>query len=208
MDLLRWIDEIQWFFEQYGYLTIFIGSLVEISPLGWAVPGGAILAIAGFFANTDKQLNLITIILSGTLGGWLTLLAAYYIGKKNQTWLIIKLHQEKNAAFARTLFQKHGGVILTTSMMANLTRFWVAYVAGIDNYSFWKFLGYSFLASFGWTSLMTFIGYFAGYGRGNIENLVRNLGIAAWLLLIAAIYILIKSIRHEHKHFKEDEPHN
>jgi len=54
---------------------------------------------------------------------------------------------------------------------------------------------------------MTFLGYFAGFGRGNIENLIRNIGVAAWLLLIAAIYILVRSIKHEYVHFKKDLPH-
>ncbi|HET7099495.1 MAG TPA: VTT domain-containing protein [Patescibacteria group bacterium] len=207
MDFIELINSTQWFFEKYGYLTIFLGSLVEITPLGWAVPGGAILALAGFFANTDKELNLIAIILSGTLGSWFTLLLAYYIGKKTQMWLVKKLHQEKTAAFAKRMLQSHGGSILTTSMMANLTRFWVAYVAGADNYNFWRFFKFSLLASLSWVTLMAFMGYFAGFGRGSIESLVKSIGVVAWLFLIIAVYFLYKSIRHEYQHFKKDLPH-
>ncbi|KKR70947.1 MAG: hypothetical protein UU12_C0012G0003 [Candidatus Woesebacteria bacterium GW2011_GWA2_40_7b] len=206
MDFLSLIDKTQWFFENYGYITIFLASFVEITPFGWAVPGGVILALAGFFANTDKQLNLISIILSGAFGGWLTLLLAYYLGKKTQMWLVVKLHQERTAAFAKNLLQKHGGIILTTSMMANLTRFWVAYVAGVDKYNFWGFIKFSFVASLGWSSIMTIIGYVAGFERGNIEGLLKNIGSAAWILLLMAFAVLFKSIKHEYKHFKRDLP--
>lgn len=206
MDFLLLVQKTQDFFDLYGYITIFVGSFVEITPLGWAVPGGVILALAGFFANTDKNLNLIAIIGYGTFGGWLTLLLSYYLGRKTDMWLVKKLHQEKTAAFAKSLLAKHGGMILTTSMMANLTRFWVAYVAGVDRYSFWKFFKYSLLASLSWVSIMTLLGYVAGYERGNIERLAGSIGAAAWIFLILAVYILVKSIRHEYRHFKEDLP--
>ena len=206
MDFLALVQKTQIFFEQYRYISIFISSFIEITPLGWAVPGGAILALAGFFANTDRELNLIYIILSGTFGGWITLLLAYYLGKKTQMWLVVKLHQERTAAFAKSLLQKHGGAILTTSMMANITRFWVAYIAGVESYGFLKFIKFSFVASLGWASIMTLIGYLAGFERGNIEGLVKNIGSAAWILLILAFAVLFKSIKHEYLHFKKDLP--
>lgn len=206
MDFLSLVQKTQIFFEQYGYITIFISSFIEITPLGWAVPGGVILALAGFFANTDKQLNLVYIILSGTLGGWLTLILSYLLGRRTGMWLVIKLHQEKTAAFARGMLKKHGGAILTTSMMANLTRFWVAYAAGMEKYGVLRFVAYSFIASLGWTSIMTFLGYLAGYERGNIERLARSIGAAAWVFLLLAVIILARSIKHEYQHFKKDLP--
>ena len=82
---------------------------------------------------------------------------------------------------AKNLLKKHGAVILTTSMMANLTRFWVAYIAGVESYKPHKFLLYSFVASLGWVSLMAIVGYIAGFERGNIEKIVGRLGVIGWL---------------------------
>ena len=51
MDVLKMLDLFALTFEHWGFLIIFIGSLIEITPLGWAVPGSGILIIAGYLAN-------------------------------------------------------------------------------------------------------------------------------------------------------------
>ncbi|MFI5240978.1 MAG: DedA family protein [Microgenomates group bacterium] len=208
MNLVDLIDKTELFFNSYGYWTIFLGSLIEITPLGWLMPGGLIIAIAGFFANTGSEIFLVPIIITGTFGAWFTFLGAYLLGNKSGFWLVKKLKQEKNAEFAKSLLKKHGGAILTTSMMANLTRFWIAYIAGVEKYNFWKFFFYSGVASLSWVSIMAILGFLAGYERGNVEAIVGATGIIGWLFLGIASFVLGRSIKHEYKHFKEDTPHN
>ena len=207
MDIIKTLDLVRILFEQWGYPIIFFTSLIEITPLGWAVPGGAILVIAGYLSNGNLNLPLIPIIICGTFGAWLAFLFAYVLGSKTGMWLVNKLHQQKNAKFAKTLLQKNGGVILTTSMLANLTRFWISYIAGVDKYSFLKFNLYAFVASLSWVSLMTLIGYFAGFEKENISNIVNGVGVLAWIFLLLAIFVIYKSIKKEYKHFTNDEPY-
>ena len=207
MDILQTFDLIAILFEKWGYLIIFLGSLIEITPLGWAVPGGAILVVAGYLSNGNLNLPLISVIIWGTLGTWVAFLLAYLLGSKTGMWLVEKLKQQKNARFAKSLLQKNGGAILTTSMLANLTRFWISYIAGVDKYSFFKFNLYAFVASLSWVSLMTLIGFFAGFEKENFKTIVNGVGVLAWIFLIIAIFIIYKSIRKEYKHFVEDEIH-
>jgi len=208
MDLTNLIHQIEVFFQNYGLITIFLGSLIEITPLGWTIPGGAIIAVAGFFSNTNDGFPLILVILSGTLGAWITFLLAYFLGKKTGLWLVKKLKQERNANMAKNLLKTHGAVILTTSMMANLTRFWVAYIAGVESYNFYRFLLYSSVASLSWVSLMATVGYLAGFERENLEQVVGRLGLIGWLFFLLSAFIIYKSVAHERKHFKEDLPHD
>lgn len=207
MDLLKVLDLISIVFEQYGYPIIFLGSLIEITPLGWVVPGGAILFIAGYLSNGNVNMPLIPIILWGTLGSWIAFILSYLLGHKTGMWLVEKLKQQKNARFAKSLLKKNGGVILTTSMLANLTRFWISYIAGVDKYNFWKFNLYAFISSLSWVSLMTLIGFFAGYEKENLRKITSSIGIIAWVFLAVAIFVIYRSIKHEYKHFQEDEPH-
>jgi len=207
MEVALIIEKLAYFFEKFGYLAVFWGSFIEISPLGWAVPGGTILAIAGFFANTESNISIISVIAFGTLGAWFTFLISYFLGKKSGMWLVNKLKQQKNASVAKNMLKKHGAMILTTSMLANLTRFWIAYIAGVEKYSPFKFILYSFLASLSWVSLMTLLGYFAGYERQNLEQIIGSLGIISWMLLGLAILVIGRSIKQEYQYFKKDTLH-
>jgi membrane protein DedA with SNARE-associated domain len=206
MDLIQVLDTLGILFEKWGYPLIFFGSLIEITPLGWAVPGGAILVIAGYLSNGNSNMPLVAIIIWGTLGTWIAFLLAYLLGNKTGMWLVNKLHQQKNARFAKQVLKNNGAAILTTSMMANLTRFWISYIAGVEKYSLVKFNLYAFVASLSWVSLMVILGYFAGFEKENLRNITSSIGILAWVFLIVAGVIIYRSIKKEYKHFKDDEP--
>ncbi|WKZ25339.1 MAG: VTT domain-containing protein [bacterium] len=206
MDLLNLLDQIALLFEQWGYPIIFFGSLIEITPLGWAVPGGAILLVAGYLSNGNPNIPLIPIIVWGTLGTWVAFILAYILGSKTGMWLVNKLHQQKNASFAKRILKNNGPAILTTSMMANLTRFWISYIAGVEKYNLLKFNLYAFFASLSWVSMLVFLGYFAGYEKENLRKITSSIGVLAWIFLAIAIFVIFKSIKKEYKNFKEDEP--
>jgi membrane protein DedA with SNARE-associated domain len=96
---------------------------------------------------------------------------------------------------AKTLLEGHGPTILTTSLMANLTRFWVAYIAGSQNYSFFKFLFFSSVAALSWSSLNVAAGYLAGSQREKLESWLAGLGILSWALLLLAGLIIYRKIK-------------
>lgn len=207
MDIIQTLDLVAYFFEKWGYPVIFLSSLIEITPLGWAVPGGLILLLGGYLSNGNPNIPLIPIIVWGTLGTWSAFLIAYGLGHKTGMWLVNKLRQQKNAEFAKKVLKNNGAAILTTSMMANLTRFWISYIAGVEKYSFLKFNIYAFIASLSWVSLMVLLGYFAGFEKENLKSIVSSVGVVAWILLIIAVVVIYRSIKNEYKHFKEDVPH-
>jgi membrane protein DedA with SNARE-associated domain len=202
MDTQLLLLRLEELFQQWGYLLVFISSFVETSPIGWTIPGGFILAIGGFF-SFEGHVNLFGVLIAGWLGQWLTFLLAYYFGLRSSYYLIKKFRQEKNAYKAKVLLEKHGGVILTTSMLANLTRFWVAYVAGIQSYNVIKFLFYSAAASLTWTSFMVMVGYIAGVQRHTLENAFAGLGIISWLFVGLALLIIYLKTKRGYRQFSQ-----
>lgn len=204
METVELIAEIEQLYSNWGYGLVFLSSFIETSPLGWAIPGGVVLAAGGFFSYSGS-ISLFGILMAGWIGQWTTFLLAYLFGHKSGAYLIKKLKQEKNAQRARILLKKHGGVILTTSMLANLTRFWVAYVAGTQEYNLIKFIFYSGVASLTWTSLMTVVGYIAGRQRAGLEASLTSLGIVAWGLVLVALAVVYWKTKKEFKKFKEGE---
>ncbi len=205
MDLLQILDTLASLFEHWGYPIIFFGSLIEITPLGWTVPGGAILLLAGYLSNGSQLLHLAPIIIWGTFGAWIALIIAYLLGVRSGNWLIKKLHQEKNAEMAKRMLKNNGAVVLTTSMMANLTRFWISYIAGVEKYNFVKFNIFAYVASLTWVTLMVMLGYFAGFEKENLRKIASSAGMLSWVFLLIAAIVIIFAIKHERKHFKDND---
>lgn len=191
MDISSIIPLVEKFYLRYGLPTIFVSSFIEITPFGWTVPGGAMLAIGGFFSY-QKPLYLFGVVIFGWFGAWLSLVFAYYFGATLGTKLIVKLNQKDRADKAEKLLEIHGASILVTSMLANLTRFWIAFIAGIKGFHFTKFVFYSGVTSFVWTIIVVTVGYLVGAGRGTLETGLAKIGVLAWLLLLFALFVVFK----------------
>jgi len=201
MGTLELIQGLEAIYVSYGYSIVFLSSFIEITPMGWSIPGGALLAAGGFFAYSGK-LSLLGVLVFSWFGAWLTFIFAYLLGNRIGYSLVKKLKQEDNAEKAKALLQKHGGVILTTSMMANLLRFWTAFVAGAEDYSFFKFLFYSAGASLTWSSLMVVVGYLAGSERVQFESALAKLGVGAWIIFLLVGVVIFLKTKKEFRHFK------
>lgn len=186
VDLISTFGDL---FIKWALPIAFFSSLVEMSPLGWIIPAGGVISVTSFFVYPDTAL-LTQIIVVGTIGGLITFLAAYYLGDKSGSRLIKRLGQEKYAKRSEILLKKHGPVIMTTSMMAGLTRFWIAYVAGMHRYKFKYFFVYSLLASLTWMSLMSVIGFIAGAQIERLKSSATLLGVVSWGLIFVSIGII------------------
>lgn len=203
MTITNIIDTLELLYDSFGYLIVYFASLIETTPFGWTIPGGLLTALGGFFAYDNNQINIVGIFLAGWLGMLTTLIGGYYFGSKTGTKLEKKFKQENNVKRAKLLLEKHGAVILTASMLANLTRFWIAYVAGNSKYNKRKFLLYALSASFTWTLLLVAIGYIAGTSRSKLESGLAHLGIFAWVLVIGLTIFLSWKIKQEYEELKE-----
>ena len=192
------INKLGVIYSSWGYLLIFLSSMVETSPIGFAIPGGLIVALGGFYAYGNKVV-LAGVVVAGSLGMLTTFITAYILGKKTGIFLAKIFKQEKIAQQAKVLLEKHGPPILTTSLLASLTRFWVAYVAGAQGYNLITFLLYATVASLAWNSLFVIVGYLVGSERTNFEYWLARLGILSYLLVILALGIIYWKVREEFK---------
>ncbi len=204
MDALEIILKLEGLYLSYGYLIVFLSSFIEISPMGWTIPGGGLLAVGGFFAY-GSQVSLLGILVFGWAGAWLTFLLAYFLGRQTGNSLIDRFNLHKSAGRAKLLLKKQGGVILTTSMLSNITRFMVAYVAGTQSYNLFRFLFYSAIASLTWSSIFIIVGYFAGSEREKLEIGLARLGIVAWIFVIIALLTIYFKAKKEFIQLKEDQ---
>lgn len=196
MEIKELVLLVEQLYFKHGALLVFVSSFIETSPLGFAIPGGLIVALGGFF-SFENPISLAGILLSGAAGMLFTLVLAYLSGKYTGLKVLKKIGQEGGAKKAKLLLNKHGASILTTSLMANLTRFLIAFVAGSQRYSFLRFFFYALVASLTWNSLLVSIGYLAGVERRQLESSLSQIGMVAWLFLIVALFVLYWKVRKE-----------
>ncbi len=197
------LHQLELLFAIHGYWLIFLGTLIETTPFGWLVPGALLASLGGFYAY-QGPLRLSFVIICAFGGMFITLLGAYLIGEKTGLRLAKFLKQEKNAHIAKILLEKHGAVILTTALLANVTRFWIAYIAGSQKYNVFKFMLYAAVASLTWVSLLVSIGYVAGTGRHTIERGLAQAGIFSWLFVFIVGGLLYWRLKDELKEAQED----
>ncbi|MEK7526359.1 MAG: VTT domain-containing protein [Patescibacteria group bacterium] len=197
MESVVIIQKLEEFYLAFGYPVVFLGSLAEATPIAWVFPGGLIVAIGGFYAYSG-HLSLLGILGVGFLGELSSFLLAYFLGYQ-RIGLVRLFKQEKNAKRAGQVLQKHGPMILTTSMMAGLTRFFISYVAGQQRYNFLKFVTYASIASFAWTALMVVLGYIAGSKRDLFEQILKGWGVFGWALVILAIGLFVWKAKKEYQ---------
>ncbi|OGM24652.1 hypothetical protein A2962_01725 [Candidatus Woesebacteria bacterium RIFCSPLOWO2_01_FULL_39_61] len=196
METTALIASIEQLYLSWGYLIVFLATLIETSPLGFTIPGGLFIALGGFYSYGNPA-ELVIVVISGSLGMLSTFWISYFLGKNTGNSLAKLFHQEVNIKRAKILLEKHGPIILTTSLLASLTRFWIAYVAGTQRYNFIKFSFYALVASLTWNSLFVIIGYLAGSERQNLEAGLARLGILAWGIVLVAILIIYSKSKKE-----------
>jgi membrane protein DedA with SNARE-associated domain len=182
-----------------GYFGIF--ALMALESACIPIPSEAILPFGGYLASeayVGNKLNLVMVIIMGTLGGTFGSIFIYYIGAKGGRPLVEKYAQklrlsQSHLEMSDNYFNKYGEKIAFFSRLLPIIRTFISLPAGISKMNFNKFVFYTFIGSLLWSILL---GY-AGYAMGQNWTIIRSwlhiadyLVVAAVILLIA--YVLIK----------------
>ena len=86
------IATIEQLYLNWGFILVFLSSFIEITPLGWTIPGGLVVAIGGYFSYGSVY-SFFLVITAGFLGSWSTLILSYILGRETGDWLVKKLKQ-------------------------------------------------------------------------------------------------------------------
>jgi membrane protein DedA with SNARE-associated domain len=165
-----------------------VGLLMALQTVAVPIPSEVILPFAGFLASTGR-FNIWLIALVGGVGSCLGSSLAYYIGYKGGRPLIIKFgkyilisHHDLN--MTERFFVKFGSVAIFIGQLLPIVRSFIAFAAGLAEEVFWKFILFTFLGSFLWSLLLTYIGEKLGENWVNLRNQFHNLDLLIILVIV------------------------
>jgi membrane protein DedA with SNARE-associated domain len=193
--MVEWIQNLM---DSLGYFGILLLMILEnVFP---PIPSEVILPSAGFAASRG-DLNVVGVVLVGTLGSVLGTLPLYYVGRvfsedrlvewadKHGKWLALS---GKDIRKADDWFDRHGaGAVLFGRMVPGI-RSLLSLPAGMSEMPLPKFVLYSAIGSALWSSLLTGAGYLLGENYDRVEQYVGPAStiIVAGLLVAAVVWVI------------------
>jgi len=162
-------DFIQWFIDHVilaGIAYLGYGGIILLMALESAcipIPSEVIMPAAGNLA-WKGTLDLVGVILAGSLGSMLGSLAAYYAGLKLGRPFIVRygkyiFMKEEDLERAERWFARYGGWATFISRMVPVVRTFISLPAGIGKMEVKRFTLYSFVGSIPWCAFLAYVGY-------------------------------------------------
>jgi len=158
------IQEAKLIFDQYGYLALFLGSIIGLGdPL-------LILIVVLSFTKTINIFLAFGIWLAGVLVGdcFIWYILGFFLGKK-----IVKRFLERKKSVLNKIkkyFKKYGSKTIFIVRFVYGLRIPTFIIAGLSKMKIWKFLIYDILGISCWGILIFFLGYFLGYSWFTSES--------------------------------------
>ena len=195
--LQEWLDLLGQFYEQYGYLTVLLGTWGENTALlGFFLPGNSLALLGALYARLG-MLQLGWVVFFATLGTVLGYHIDYLLGRfvlvhVAARWSRGRLGRRMRLAarlrLGRRLLRKHGGKAILLSHLIGHLRSFVALSAGMTHMNYRRFLSYELLAATLWNTGFCLLGYLLA---GEIDRLQVFIERAGWLVVAVLIALFL-----------------
>ncbi len=190
--------------EQFGLLGVTVMMFLEnVFP---PIPSELIMPAAGFAAAMGKM-NLVLVIIAGTLGSVLGALPLYYLGtvfdekrlfslaEKYGKYVLVKPSDVTNA---QDWFHKYGKTVIFFGRMIPAIRSLISIPAGMARMPMLPFLVLTAIGSAIWTTTLAYAGYILGANYEQVEAFIEPISkiVVIVVLCIGAViaFIRIKSV--------------
>jgi membrane protein DedA with SNARE-associated domain len=200
------VDVIKEIAEKYGYLSVFIGILLE--NLGIPLPGETITIVGGFLAGSG-ELNYWLVLASASAGAFIGGVCGYFIGKFGGWALMQKLGKvfrvsDKQLEEIKNKFAENAVKAVFFGRFIALLRIFASPMAGVAEMPLLKFLGVNLASALAWASVMTTLAYTFGKFV-SLEQLIGWISQFAILALLIAVAWIVVPIWLESRNAKLEE---
>lgn len=203
---------IAWYSAHMNYASITALMTIESSFIPF--PSEVVIPPAAFVANqpdsvlyaTDVYaINVLIIVLFGTLGAMLGAIINYYLSRWLGRPIIYKFADSKLGHLcllsgvkierAEVYFRDHGNISTFIGRFIPGIRQLISIPAGLSKMKMLPFLLYTFLGAFIWNCVLALLGYLAAGNLDTIKKYSHELSVAILILVAAGIiFFIVKSI--------------
>lgn len=195
--MVDWVTNL---IESGGYLTIaFLMLLENVFP---PIPSEIVMPAAGL-AAAQGDLNIVLVVLSGSIGSLAGAYFWYWIGVKvsaerlkrwaaeHGRWLTLT---PKEIDHVDAWFDEHGHKAVLIGRLVPTVRTLISVPAGLTGMSVGRFLVYSAIGTSVWTALLAGAGYWLEEGYQQASHIINPLstaitvGLVAWYLYRVATF--------------------
>jgi membrane-associated protein len=184
--------EITQLIHEFGLIAVFLAT--GLQAMGFPVPGGTALVIAGVDASSKHGLPLPGVIAAGALGAIFGGTAGFAAGRWRGEPVLLRIgwlfrQQPQRVQELRRQFQRNAIAPLFVARFITGLRNVAGLAAGASGVPLGRFLAVSAVAALAWSALITLEYYFAGHAI---------LGAPTWLqivLIIIGVAATIASLR-------------
>ena len=171
----------------YGYALLFLIVFSETGLLvGFFLPGDSLLFTVGVVAGAG-QLDLALVIALLSAAALLGDSTGYWLGRKTGPRIFSRpdsrLFKQEYVRRTHAYYERYGGKTIVLARFVPIVRTFAAFVAGVGQMPYLKFLPFSVCGGIGWVALMTT----AGYKLGKFELIRRNFDKVVVLIILVSL---------------------
>jgi membrane-associated protein len=159
--------------------------------VGFFLPGDSLLFTVGVVAG-DGVLNIALVIVLLSLSAMIGDSTGYFLGRRTGQAIFSRpdsrLFKREHLLRTKAFYERYGGKTIVYARFIPIVRTFTAFVAGVAEMPYRRFLPYSICGGLGWVMLCTIAGYFLGrlpFVQQNFEKVL--LGIIVLSLVPAAL---------------------
>ncbi len=183
----------------WGYLLLFGIVYSETGLLvGFFLPGDSLLFTVGVVAGLGKldiALINVTLMLAAMCGDS----TGYLLGRKTGPRIFnrpdSRLFKREHVTRTKAFYEKYGGKTIIYARFVPIVRTFAAFVAGVMEMPYLRFLPFSVCGGIGWVFLMTMLGYSLGsqpFVKRNFDKVILTI---IFVSLLPTFIELIKARR-------------
>ena len=196
-SIIEWITKV---LETIDYFGVFI--LMILDPTALPIPAEIILPLAGWIL-VDNFGEVLLLSLIATIASTIGCLIEFYLARALGRKFIIKygkyifITEEDLKKQEKILIKNQFYFIFLTRLIPLIPKSITSIIAGIYNLNIYKFITFTFIATFPTLFTYIYIGNNLGENYSKIKNYVSGFGIPIFILFIVIIlvYILFKYLK-------------